>query len=497
MNKYCLYILSCLASCAAVNASAQPLATADSSNKNIETLHHDAALEKQITLAPVDPADTLNYTINLINVTGNKRTKTYIVLRECQLTQGETYTLADIKTKATRTRELLMNTTLFVDVIVTPVQLPQQQLQLDIVVKERWYLFPLPYFKLVDRNINQWWVEHNRDLDRVNYGIKFTQYNFSGRNDKLNVWLINGYTQQISAGYDAPFIDKSLKHGMSFGFFYSQNREVSYKTEFNKQKFNGNVDNDFIRRRYGGSFTYSYRPKINTRHFFSLSYENERVADTILALNPNYFPSLKNSVGYPSISYSLSYNNVDYLPYPTKGWTYNASFTKRGINKNMNLWQVGGTVTYTRPVLDKKTFLHLQAAGTLLLPFKQPFYNKRIFGYGALYMRGLEYYVSEGVAAFMARATLRKQVLKFTVKNLVKSKSHDRIPFTFYAKVFGDIGYAYDDKPQPSSFLNNKLLRTAGVGIDVISIYDFVLKLEFSVNQFGDKGLFVHGRGDF
>lgn len=496
MIKCCLYILSCFCCLLATQAIGQSLIIADSSYKEHSNNTNINGDDKQDAVIAADPTDTLNYTVTLINVTGNKRTKSHIVMRECQLVQGNIYRFADIKAKAERTRELLMNTALFVDVSVTAVQLSQQQVHINIVVKERWYFFPLPYFKLVDRNINQWWVEHNRDLDRVNYGVKFTQYNFSGRNDKLNLWLINGYTQQISAGYDAPFIDKSLKHGMSFGFYYSQNREVSYKTEYNKQKFNGNVDNDFIRRRYGASFSYSYRPGVNTRHYFSISYDNEKVADTILKLNPNYFPSVKNKVGYPSFTYTLAYSNVDYLPYPKKGWTYSASFTKRGITSDMNLWQLGGSVTYTTPVLNK-TYLHLQGAGTIMLPFNQPFYNKRIFGYGSIYMRGLEYYVADGVAAVIGRATLRREVLKFTVKNLIKSKSHDRIPFTFYAKVFGDLGYVYDDKPQAPTFLNKKLLRTAGFGLDVVSIYDFVLKLEFSVNQFADKGLFVHGRGDF
>lgn len=63
----------------------------------------------------------------------------------------------------------------------------------------------MPYFRLIDRNFNQWWVEQKRSLERVNYGIKFTQNNISGRNDNLDIWLINGYTQQITLRYNLPF----------------------------------------------------------------------------------------------------------------------------------------------------------------------------------------------------------------------------------------------------------------------------------------------------
>jgi len=40
-------------------------------------------------------------------------------------------------------------------------------------------------------------------------------------------------------------------------------------------------------------------------------------------------------------------------------------------------------------------------------------------------------------------------------------------------------------------------LRTAGIGLDIVSIYDFVFRLEYSFNQFGDKGFAFRTRGDF
>ena len=48
-----------------------------------------------------------------------------------------------------------------------------------------------------------------------------------------------------------------------------------------------------------------------------------------------------------------------------------------------------------------------------------------------------------------------------------------------------------------NSILNNKLLYTYGAGFDVLSYYDFVAKIEYSFNQLGEKGLFLHIRRDF
>ena len=91
-----------------------------------------------------------------------------------------------------------MNTSLFVDVIITPYEVGYNNVDVIIEVKERWYIFPVPYFKVVDRNWNVWIKEYNASLDRVNIGMKVTHSNVTGINDKLNLWVIGGYTQQLS-----------------------------------------------------------------------------------------------------------------------------------------------------------------------------------------------------------------------------------------------------------------------------------------------------------
>ena len=102
-------------------------------------------------------------------------------------------------------------------------------------------------------------------------------------------------------------------------------------------------------------------------------------------------------------------------------------------------------------------------------------------------MQGLEYYVVDGTAGGMIRGTLRHQVYKFTIKNLFKSKSHNSIPFTFYLKAYGNLGYVYNKNPG-TSYMNNMLLRTGGFGLDILTIYDWVIKLDFSFNQFDSGG---------
>jgi len=71
------------------------------------------------------------------------------------------------------------------------------------------------------------------------------------------------------------------------------------------------------------------------------------------------------------------------------------------------------------------------------------------------------------------------------------------VKYTFWIKAFTQLGYVYSSEKNKANPLANSLLRTAGIGVDLISIYDFVLNVEYSINQLGDKGLYLHGGINF
>lgn len=463
----------------ALQAAAQPTPVADTANASFPL----ADDEKN----PVIIAD--------IFIIGNKKTKPYIIEREIPFKIGQHLMKSQLPEKMELARQQLMNTTLFNEVQVTLDRQMEDLVIIKVVVKERWYFFPLPYFKLVDRNFNQWWVEHNRSLDRVNYGLKLMHNNFSGRNDKLQLNLITGYSRQAVFRYSQPAADKSLRFGFNVGFSYAENKEIIYNTDSNKQRFFKPEDR-FVSKTFQGHLAFTYRPKVRTTHALRFAYANMVVDTAVLRLNPLFFPDRQTQLRYPEISYSISHYNVDYIPYPTKGVTFVGTILKRGFDRSINMWQLGATASYTLPVFPKSQ-LYFQATGAVKLPFRQTFHNQRLFGYGDLYMRGLEYYVADGVAGFVARMTARREVLNFSIKPPVILGAHDKIPFRVLLKAYGDLGYVYDKYPTSYSTLSNKWLRTYGIGIDIITFYDFVIRLEYSFNQLNEQGLFLHSRSDF
>lgn len=438
--------------------------------------------------------DTSLVVIADITVTGNKKTKPYIIEREIPFKQGDYLRRGDLEKKLILAKQLITNTALFTQVAVYIQSVQGELVFINVDVKERWYLFPLPYFKLVDRNFNQWWVEQKASLNRVNYGIKFMLNNVSGRNDKLGINLITGYSRQVQIKYEQPYATPSLKSGFSVGFNFSRQRELNYKTDQSKQAFY--KQDDFVMQNIRGEVAYLYRPAIKFRHAFKFAYTYNSVADTIIKQNPNYFPDNKTSIKYPEFSYTIQYTNTDYNAYPSHGLLGEASIIRKGINSDIDVTQLQALASYTVP-LSQKIFLNLQGAGIIKIPFDQPYYNQQLFGYGLAYLRGLEYYVCDGVAGAIGRITVRRQVLDFALKSPANSKKQVYIPFQIFVKGGGDAGYTYNRTPG-NSLLSNKFLYTECVGVDIVVIpYDLVFRFEYSFNQLGEQGLFFHVRTDF
>jgi hypothetical protein len=181
-----------------------------------------------------------------------------------------------------------------------------------------------------------------------------------------------------------------------------------------------------------------------------------------------------------------------------KGYQIEASLVRQGGFKgDMNMTMLRTIASYTQPIQEKIQFQY-QFGGILRVPFDQPFFNRQLFGYGGIFMRGLEYYVIDGVAGAVGRFTARRQMLDFIVPlpTSKKNKTKFDVPILIMFKVYGDAGYAYDKNPG-TSLLNNKFLYTGGAGVDLVAAYDIALKLEYSFNQFGESGFFFHVRRDF
>lgn len=478
VGRYFCFCLLCILAYTSSRAQNEP-----TDNSLIFSTESDIALPDSSNL----------FVIRHIYITGNKKTKPNIIIRELSFHENESYPLNKIVENFREVKRRLMNTGLFRSVIVSLNSLQGHDVYVNIEVYEKWYIFPVPFVKTVDQSFQQW-LDGGADLKRVNYGINLNYNNFTGHNDRLSVNILNGYTKQLFFQYTGIYLDKKLKWSTNFGFSLGGNKEVNYMSLHNKQVlFKDNKD--FVRSYYQGFAQVSYRRAINTRHTFSIGYSFENVADTIYKLNP-YFSTRKHGIGYVDLSYKLSYFNVDFIPYPTKGYAAEVLLDKKGFNDPVNVWQLTAKGSGSWPT-GERSFFNLRALGMLKLPFRQPYMTRQFLGYDDQFLQGYEDYVIDGVAGGYIKASLATNIFNFhTGIQTQRVPRLNSIPFRFYAKAFVNGGYVYNPYPG-QNILPNRMLGSYGIGLDIVVFTDFVVKLEWSFNQLGENGLYLHRRNYF
>jgi outer membrane protein assembly factor BamA len=439
-----------------------------------------------------------HYFIKDIIINGNDKTKPATILRELRFERGILYPAESLEKRVRDARDQLMNTGLFTLVGVRLQQLEAGEVNILIDVQERWYIFPIPFIRPVDNGFFQWATQNNRDFSRLNYGIKVTHRNLTGRNDRLHVNFMNGFTRQVALQYSGLNLDPGMKWFTSFNIQYGNNRAVNYKTDYNRQVPVKTSNEDFVHNFFKAYGEIHYRKAIKTRHTFGAGYAVERVADTVLQLNPEYSHGPRE-LKFADIYYRLNYADVDFIPYPTKGYLVEASVSNRGLGSALNLWQLNAKASGTWPA-GKKYFLNLRVAGMLKLPFDQPYITQQFIGHDNMFLQGFESYVIDGVAGGYLKAAVARplfdRIINLPQTKFKALKKWSMIPVKIYAKAFINTGYVYNQHPGTNN-LSNTMLYSGGLGLDIITFNDLVIKLEWSFNLLGQNGLYLHPRNSF
>lgn len=435
-----------------------------------------------------------------ISINGNKKTKTYLILREVQFKTGDSLSVENMSIVLEQARRQVYNLNLFSEVSITPSLVASDKIAVVITVREKWYLYPTPQFQLVDRNFNDWLKTYNADFSRVVFGVKFAHYNFTGRGDQLRIFLLNGYSRNISFSYSAPASDSKLSEGFRVSAGYTQNREIAYKTDPRTNQLLQFKQDHFVRNAMFASVSYQARKGFFKRSYITLSYTYLNLDDSVITskYNPEYFGTNRSSIGFPDLSYTFQYTNVDHINYPLTGTVAGVTVVKRGFGLAGSVNMVSVDAAYIRYLshFHNRLYSTIQLYGKLKAPFKLAYINQRSLGYGEVYLRGQEYYVIDGSMAAVAKYTVKKKLLSFKIPFPFHIRQLPNIPFTFFAKAYGDLGYAYSER-EFESRLNNRLLYTGGFGIDILTVYGININLEYSFNQLGENGLFLHGKGGF
>jgi outer membrane protein assembly factor BamA len=452
------------------------------------------------TLRPLNDTTNRVVTVNRILIIGNKVTRESIISRELDIKSGDTISIKRLIKLVEQDQRKIYNLRLFNKVEVRWLPITQHQVDLLIDVNERWYTFPVPVFELSDRNFNEWWQNYNHDFRRVNYGLRLFQYNFRGRNETLRLTAQFGFTRRFELSYRIPYIDQKQKHGLIFDFSYSQPRNLAYFTDDHKLVFKR--DEKSLLNSYVAGISYTFRKSFYQTHTFQYQHLNGSVSDTIVTENSNYYGNGNRTQCYSLLRYYFNSDHRDVFAYTLKGYQFTALVSKAGLGfGRVNLWEI--YATYARFFdLGHNYYFSNYSAAYASTPDNQPYALYNALGYKRQLVKGYEVYVVEGPFFVLNKSTFRKKIFSRTWEmEGLPIEQFRYFPVAIYLKSYLDIGYVenypFYEQMNLNTRLSNRLLAGAGAGLDIVTAYDAVIRLEYTFTREKTQGFFLHMKKEF
>jgi outer membrane protein assembly factor BamA len=441
--------------------------------------------------------DTL-YIISNIDISGNKITRENIITRELTFKTGDTISSSDVSSNLNRSRDNIMNTSLFNFVTVKYKLNNGNSISVYIVVVERWYIWPVPIFEHAERNLGAFLK--NPDWDRINYGMMLNWNNFRGRKETLFFKTRFGYKEQYSIIYNKPNFGKGQKFGISAGINKFRMHEVNISTLENKPVYL-KVNDKYLYEEFGPFITLSYRNYLYLSHTLLMNYSEIIYRDSASHIDFIGIPFHQKSKFF-SLEYIIEYDFRDSKYYPLTGHYLRINLRQRGLGLVTEDKEKRSSLLLYASYHKKwnEHIFHNQAARIFISPDKRtPGYYRSGIGYTA-YLRGYELYTVEGTSFGILSDNLKYCLFhdKAFTFPAIPWQQFNKSHLSIYANLFFDAGYARAEFPDfyGNSFLN-KWLYSGGMGLDFVSYYDQVLRLEVSVNRQGKAAFFIHTETPF
>lgn len=429
------------------------------------------------------------FAIKKIEITGNKKTKDFIILRELTFKTGDT--IHNWPFHREQSRKQLINLFIFNEIAIQK----NDTGHIIIHVTERWYLWPAPVLQIADRNFNQWWL--TRDPKRLIYGVQLQWYNIRGRNETMVIDFKTGYTQLFNFVYRVPYFNKKNTWGAQLSTYVSANRELWYKTSNDKVQFFRN-NNLFLINRRGSEIVFTHRKKIFSYHQIYGGYRQIKVKDTVITseVNPHYLYKDKTVQNEFYLGYQFTFDKRDFKGYPTKGHYIKAAIEGPYFPDNK---------LASLPLLIKTTavkYFHLggrlfASTGLIARYFKidsLPYSRTTALGYGKDFIRGYELNVIDGNHFVVQKTELKYRLINRKYKFMKGIPNYEILPLSLFATSYFDAGYVWNKNKTTTvgNLMPNNYQYGTGMGLNLVLFYDYCIRTEYSINKYGKHRLFVH-----
>ncbi len=415
--------------------------------------------------------DTLNLKVSSIIITGNKTTKDDIILREMHLKKGSKFTLKEYS------EDLLSiyNLALFTKVDIIPVPMGDKEIALNVDVKERWYILPLPNAGIEEGEWKKIWLSMNLRWD-----------NFRGRNERLNAGFRVFYNPSVSLSYFVPWIGEKLHLFMGVGGAWQRQRNRSL-TAVGRESGSNTIaynDSNYENVQYKAELTLGRYFGKNFSVFTEYKFNHLRVSQYA----PGRTVSEDGIDRYITLGAGVSWDSRDINEYATKGLMFRTLYERYGF--------LDEEVNFGRFILENQSFIpvpitknyYITIASKLYTSLAMgaviPVYSHEYLGYSEDYVRGWKGKAYEGDDIFTVYNEIRIPVIKpryvrgkdmMFVRDIPIVKNLD-IRHGLYFTLIYDIGTVWykDEKISSKRFYSG-----AGIGVNVIAPFGYVLRADW------------------
>ena len=438
-------------------------------------------------------------TVSNIILIGNTKTQNEIIIRELSFEINEIYTDFDLDKRINKSKENLVNLKLFNFVTINKID-NKDSIEIIIEVIEKWYIWPYPVLEISERNFNTWWKEFKAnnysDFSRLNYGVSFNWKNFRGRNELLKIKIRKGFKEHYLLAYEVPYFNKNKTIGVNTNLQLFRRKKTHFLSE--KNKLNYFESDTFNSIDYDLNTEIIYRKNLHQKHKLQFTYLNSSIDDSISTLNPNYLGNNLSKTSVYSLRYLFEYENRDYSAYPLHGFAFNFAAKKyfSATNNAKHFEFTSKLEKYIEPY--NRFYVGSSFKSKYSTEGNQPYFIQKALGY-IDYVRGYEYYVVDGQSYWLSKTAIKYELIEKTTFDIpyMKMKQFKKAHYSIYVGVFSDLGYVIDNQNKEQNTLSNSLLFGKGIALDYVTYYDKLLRIEYSINALGEKGVFLHFSSPF
>lgn len=415
--------------------------------------------------------DSLNLKVANVILTGNRVTDDDIITREMVLKRGSKFTLKKYSDDIMN----IYNLALFTKVEIIPIPSAEKEITLNVDVKERWYILPLPDAGIDDGEWKKVWV-----------GLNLRWDNFRGRNERVNLGFKAFYNPSISARYYVPWIGEKLHLFLGIGGSWQRTRNQSLEAVGRSNGGNTITYNDenYENTQYKGELTLGRYFGKHFSVFTDYRYNYLRVS----VYRPGRTISTDGSDNYLSLGAGIAYDTRDLYEYATKGIYFRTGYLRSGfIDKEIDFGRFSLENQSFIPVYFKKDY-YITVASKLYTNIGIgaiiPVYDHQFLGYGSNYVRGWTKYTFEGDDVLAVYNEIRIPIIKPRYIKAVELPIVRSIPIIknldirhgLYFTLIYDIGAVwYKDQ----NIFKQKFISGAGMGINIIAPFGYVLRADW------------------